>query len=45
MLDFIERIKSYDHLKLLVYGLMVFGDGFPVTSIFQISGNFLEESY
>jgi hypothetical protein len=27
-LDFVERIKSYGHLNL-----MVFGDGFPRTSI------------
>ncbi len=45
MLDFVERIKSYDHLKLLVLGLTIFGDGFPTMSNFQISRiYFLDES-
>jgi hypothetical protein len=43
-LDFVEQIKSYDHLKLPVWGLTIFGDDFPTPSIFQISGNFLEKS-
>jgi len=33
MLDFVERIKSYDHLKLLVSGLIIFSDGLPATLI------------
>jgi hypothetical protein len=41
--DFVKRCKSYDRLKLLVcirvFGSCstIFGDGFPATSISQIS--------
>ncbi len=47
---FVKQIKSYDRLKLLVcirvFGSCstIFGDGFPMTSISQISGNFFEKS-